>query len=122
MEKERRVSCNLFEIIIERYQQSSVRTGFCPPGHEPGMSEGHSPGKLNDTGQIVLPGHLAKLPAPSLWRIELCSVEQVEELTPELKAISTIRAKLRVFKGGKVEVLLSVGTDVRLGPRICTIT
>ena len=85
-------------------------------------SEGYSPGKLNDARQIVLAGHLAKLRAPALWRIKLRSVEQVEELTPELEAKSTIRAKLRVLEGGKVKVLLSVGTYVRLGTRIGAIT
>jgi hypothetical protein len=81
-------------------------------------SEAHSPRKLNHARQIVLAGHLAKLGTPALWRIKLRPIEQIEELTPELKCESTIRAKLRVFEGGKVEVLLSVASYVRLGTRI----
>src|SRR3974390_3858121 len=81
-------------------------------------SEGESPCKLNDSRQIVLPGHRARVGAPGLWRIKLGAIEQVEELTPELEAISTIGPKLRVLEGGKVKVLLSVVTYVRLGTRI----
>ena len=81
-------------------------------------SEAHSSRKLNHARQIVLAGNLAKLGAPALWRIKLRPIELIEELTPELKCESTIRAKLDVFEGGKVEVLLSVATYVRLDTRI----
>ena len=93
-----------------------------PAGHNVSTSEGYSPGKLNNAREIVLTGDLAELGTPTLRWIELRSIEQVEELTSELKAISTIRAELRVFEGGKVKVLLSVSAYVWLRTRICAIT
>jgi len=93
-----------------------------PPGHNREKSEGDSPGKLNHARQVVLPAHLAYSAAPAGRRIELRSVEQVEEFTPELEAKAFSRSKLRVLEGSEIKVLLSVGANVGLGTRIGPIT
>jgi len=88
---------------------------------------------LHDARKIVLAGHLAKrrvglvlrccaAATTGIWWIKLYTIEQVKELGPELEAYSTIGTKLRILKRGKVKVLLSVVTDVRLGTRIVAVT
>ena len=85
-------------------------------------SERDPPRKLNDARQIVLAAHLAYGAAPASRRIELRSVEQVEELTPELEAKSFTRPKLRVLEGSEIKVLLPVGANVGLVTRIGAVT
>ena len=85
------------------------------PGTKVKGSEGYSPGKLNDARQIVLAGYLAYVRTPAGGRIELCSVEEVEELSAELEPKSAIRTELRVFECGEIKVLLSVVANVWLG-------
>src|ERR1700676_305064 len=83
-------------------ETNAVPGGLGPPGTHARKSEGYSPCKLNHARQIVLAGHLAHRSSPAGRRIKLRSVKQVEELTPELEAESTVRTELRVLESGEV--------------------
>lgn len=88
------------------------------------MSESHPYSKLDDSWKIVLRRYLAKLSAAAtaaVGRAELMPVEAVEKLGAELGAYPLIWAELRVFEQAEVEVLDTVGTNIRLCARIVAV-
>lgn len=77
--------------------------------------------KLDEAWQIVLTGDLAKgsaTAAPGIGRIELRTIESVEELRAELNAVPFVLTKLGVLKYGEVKVLYAVGAYVRFCSRV----
>ena len=96
------------------------------PGHNVGVEglESESQRKLNVAWKIVLSGDLAHRRATEIGvgRIELCTVESVEELSTELHGQSFVRAKRRVFEEREVEVVHTLRSDVGFGTGVGSIT
>ena len=81
-------------------------------------SEAHSARKLNDARQIVLAVTWPNWEPQPSGGLNCVRLNKLKNSPRNSNANRLIRAKLRVLEGGKVEVLLSVGTYVRLGTRI----
>ena len=88
------------------------RPGAENPG--PRRSEAHSQSKLDYAWQVVLGSNRAKVGRSKTRarRIELRSIEDVEEFRPEFEVESVIRAELGVFVRRNIEVLDPVGANV----------
>ncbi len=88
------------------------------------MSESHPYSKLDYSWKIILRRYLAKLSAAAtaaVGRAELMPIEAVEKLGAELGAYPLIWAELSVLEQAEVEVLHTVGTNVRLCARIVAV-
>lgn len=86
--------------------------------------ESESQGELHDSWKIICAGNLPKTRATTtirIRRIELYTIEQVEELCAELKAKPFVRTEFRVLEGCKVKIFHSVIPYVWLSPRIITV-
>jgi hypothetical protein len=88
------------------------------------VSESHPYSKLDDSRKIILRGYLAKLSAAAtaaVGRAELMPIEAVEKLGAELGAYPLIWAEFGVLEQAKVEVLRTVGTNIRFCARIVAV-